>query len=401
MAMLRPVEPHRIVRLENPIRPYAWGSTTAIAELLGRPSTGTPQAELWIGAHPASPSHLTQTDVALDEWIARHPEAILGVEVAEQYAKKLPFLLKVLAAAQPLSIQCHPDRSQAQAGFLRENDAGIPLDAPHRNYKDDNHKPELLSALTPFVALSGFRPVHEILSLTDRLQPELSSDPLAALRAEPNKEGLKAAYRHLMTAPAQDRAQWAHAAARAAEHAPQDEPAYVWIAELARRYPDDIGVWSPLLLNLIALNPGEALYLGAGMLHAYLEGTGIEIMANSDNVLRGGLTPKHVDVPELLRVLTFDAGSPEVLRPDARGVEAFYDTPTPEFRLGIITLDGHETYEKTDRNRVEILLCVYGQIILHTDDAYPLKKGQTCLIPALVPNYQLSGSGQIFVATVP
>src|SRR6266540_2262539 len=281
-----------IVPLDNPVQNYAWGSRTAIADLLGRPAPGgRPEAELWIGAHPQAPSRLAAVPGplgrdgvpggprTLDALIRSAPEAMLGPEAVRRWAGELPLLMKMIAAAEPLSIQCHPNREQALAGFAREDAEGLPRDAPQRNYRDPNHKPELVVALTRFVGLKGFRPVEEIARGLGSLEvPELRAAAGAARRRG-------------------------------------DDAAFSWMERLHAKYPGDIGVFAPLLLNLFELAPEDGLFLSAGELHAYLEGTAIEVMASSDNVLRGGLTPKHVDVPELLAVGAFRPSPPVVLRP--------------------------------------------------------------------------------------
>jgi len=221
------------------------------------------------------------------------------------HPRRLPFLFKVLASAKPLSIQAHPNRAQARQGFARENELGIPLDAPNRNYKDDNHKPEIICALTPFWALIGFRKIEEMIDLLERLQIHSLEKEIDILRAQPNSAGLKDFFRAVMTLDKQSKEEAVGEALVSAEARADEDPVSSWMIKLHQEYPGDIGVLSTVLLNLIRLEPGDALYQSAGELHAYLEGVGMELMANSDNVLRGGLTPKHVDVPELLNTLNF------------------------------------------------------------------------------------------------
>lgn len=389
-----------ISELQNSIQPYAWGSRHALAELRGEagPSPG-PEAELWMGAHPLAPSRLSDGRTLL-EVIATEPARHLGSAVADQYDGKLPFLLKVLAAATPLSLQAHPSLAQARAGFEADEAAGVPLGAPHRNYKDRNHKPELLCALSEFWALCGFRPVSETLALLD----ELAVPALAALRtglaAFPNASGLKWLFSSLMQAPAEQRRELAEATADACR-ARQGTSArfareYGWAMKLAELYPGDVGLVSALLLNLLRLEPGEAVHLPAGNLHAYLGGTGVEIMASSDNVLRGGLTPKHVDVPELLRVLDFEPLSVTPLRPIARGPEHVYVTPTREFELSYYEL-GQAPFD----------VSIAGpEIWLVTDGAarvqeLALTKGRSVFVTADTKLLTVSGRGQIFRAKVP
>lgn len=327
-----------IMVLKNPILPYAWGSATAIPELLGRAPDGGPQAEMWMGAHPKAPSTVVKEagEIPLPEAIAADPEGMLGPSVRERFGDTLPFLFKILAAAAPLSIQAHPSQDEAQAGFHRETAAGIPLDAPHRNYRDANHKPECIRALTPFWGLCGFRPADEAEALLCTFcGPDFG--PLRSGLDGEEPEPFRDFFEKLMTLdPAHLRDTLRRAEAHAAGAA-SETPEGRWITRLATAYPGDPGILSPLFLNLIRLEPGEALFLPAGELHAYLDGLGLEIMANSDNVLRGGLTPKHVDVPELTRRVRFRPRRPPVLRPETVSpIEAVYPTPVAEFRLSEI-----------------------------------------------------------------
>lgn len=291
-----------IVPLDNPVQNYAWGSGSAIAELLGRPSPdGRPEAELWIGAHPQAPSRLALPGGphTLDALIRSAPEAMLGSQAARRWGGELPLLMKMIAAAEPLSIQCHPNREQAMAGFARENARGLPLGSPRRNYRDANPKPELVVALTRLVGLKGFRPLEEIARGLRSLEiPELRN----ALASFDEAEGLQRLFAWLWTRPAEERVPLVDRAVAAAARQRDQVPTFAWMERLQAKYPGDIGVLAPLLLNLFELAPEDGLFLAAGELHSYLEGTAMEVMASSDNVLRGGLTSKHVDVPELLAV---------------------------------------------------------------------------------------------------
>jgi mannose-6-phosphate isomerase len=388
-----------ILELKNAIQPYAWGSRHALAELRGEagPSPG-PEAELWIGAHPLAPSRLSDGRTLL-EAIAAEPARHLGASVAGRYEGKLPFLLKVLAAATPLSLQAHPSLAQARAGFEADEAAGIPLGAPHRNYKDRNHKPELLCALSEFWALCGFRPVTDTLALLDELAVPALAARRAVLAASPDASGLKWLFSSLMQAPAEERRELADVTA-AACRARQSTPArfvreYGWAVRLADLYPGDVGLVSALLLNLLRLEPGEAIHLPAGNLHAYLSGTGVEIMASSDNVLRGGLTPKHVDVPELLRVLDFEPLAVAPLRPAARGREQVYVTPTREFELSYFDLE--QAPVEVAITGPEIWLVTSGAARL---PELELTQGGSVFVPAETSKLQVSGSGRIFRAKV-
>jgi mannose-6-phosphate isomerase len=394
---------YRLLPLQNQVQEYAWGSRTAIPELLGRPSPApTPQAELWMGAHPKAPSLALTADgpVPLPELIRADPAGILGAEVAERFAGQLPFLFKVLAAAEPLSIQVHPDSEQAQEGFRRENEQGLDLEDPRRNYRDANHKPEIICALTPFLALVGFRPPQEVL----RLLGSAGISELAELAAR----GLRPLFSGLLGLEQAARVEVvgrALAWARGPGVEPADRPLAEWILRLQEHRPGDPGVLAPLLLNLLRLEPGQAQFLGAGVPHAYLGGVGIELMANSDNVIRGGLTPKHVDVPELLRVLRFEGAAPRLVesRVTSPG-ERLYPTPAAEFLLAQLTVTESRPHRSAARSSVEILICLEGSVQASCPAAGPalvLERGQSLLVPAALPSYELRGEGRLFRASVP
>ena len=399
---------HHIAVLKNTIQNYSWGSETAIAELLGvKPKPGTPQAELWMGAHPKAPSLVKDNDqwTSLEALIDKHPKEILGQSVKERFGGRLPFLFKVLAAARPLSLQAHPSLEQARQGYDRENRLGIPLDAPNRNYRDDNHKPECICALTTFWAMSGFREIDQSLELMDRLDLEGLRDLVKTLQQQPDAFGRKAFFRSLMSLPDDVKREVTTEAVARALTLGSKEPAYSWMVTLAEAYPGDIGILSPTFLNLIELQPGEAVALPAGQLHAYLKGVGIELMANSDNVLRGGLTPKHVDVPELLDVLDFAPLRIERLlpEPEASG-ERVYASSFAEFVLSAITVTAATVYTSPTRRSAEILLCTAGASTITDIDGgkhLPLNQGVSVLVPASVKQYTLSGDATVYKAAVP
>lgn len=391
-------------RLDCTVMPYAWGSRTAIATLQGRPvPSPTPEAELWMGAHPLAPSRLTRDGVETDlsAVISANAARELGERVASRFGPRLPFLMKVLAAEAPLSLQAHPTEAQARAGFAEEERRAVPLTAPDRNYKDPHHKPELISALTPFDALCGFRDALETLALFTELAVPTLKPVLVPLRESPDASGLGAMFQALMTWPA-DAAARATAAVVDACRAYRGtfEPECRWAVRLAEKYPGDRGVVGALMLNRVHLEPGEAIYLGAGNLHAYLHGVGIEIMASSDNVLRGGLTPKHVDVAELLKVLDFRDGPVGVLRPRAVDAEeAVWDTPAPEFRLSRIAVSGAGI--ERDVTGPEIVLCTEGALsVASADRGTPLmvERGMAVFVAADARRYRLDGHGTAFRA---
>jgi mannose-6-phosphate isomerase len=398
--------PPGIALLENPIREYAWGSRTAIAELQGRSApTAAPEAELWMGAHPLAPSRVRIDGhrVSLLEWIERHPDAVLGARVRHRFAGRLPFLFKVLAVERPLSIQAHPDARQAREGFDREEALGIGLDAPERSYRDRSHKPELICALTPFDALRGFRPVAEIRAHLEALGAP-SLDPERAHLAGPEEGALRSFLGGLLAMEPDRRARVLDEVAAAAPARAETEPALAACLRLREAHPHDIGVLAPLFLNAVRLEPGQAMFLPAGELHAYLHGVAIELMANSDNVLRGGLTAKHVDVPELLRVLRFRATRVEVLISEDGDGEAHYRTPAEEFRLSRLAVAPPAPAARDRVRGVELLLCTAGAVEIAPAGPGPslaLTKGSSCVVPACVGGYRIRGAGTLYCASVP
>ena len=396
----------RIKVLENIIRHYAWGSPTAIPELLNISSpSGRPCAELWMGAHPAAPSRVTdgETKVNLDRFIRNHPNDILGKRVADKFGDTLPFLFKVLAASEPLSIQAHPDKNHARDGFARENRAGIPPGAPERNYRDPNHKPECICALTPFSALCGFRSPSEISDNMAVVIPGYEDLSMPGTGKKAGSPELKDFFHKLLVIDPQKAKNIIARAVDEAVKRAETDPMCRWIIQLHRTYPDDIMVLAPVFMNLIELSPRQALFLPAGVLHAYLEGVGMELMANSDNVLRGGLTPKHIAVAELLGALDFSPLTPRILSPVYReGCEGTYETPAEEFVLSVMRVIPGRPCSPDHQDRVSILLCLDGQAVLTDADSgeiTTLTKGVSVLIPASVSRWSLSGEALIYKAS--
>ncbi|MFF4214255.1 mannose-6-phosphate isomerase, class I [Streptomyces sp. NPDC001796] len=379
-------------RLDNTIRPYAWGSTTAIPRLLGVEPTGEPQAEMWMGAHPGAPSRTPRGP--LNEVIDKAPEGELGQRTVARFGPRLPFLLKILAAGAPLSLQVHPDLEQAKEGYADEERRGIPVDAPHRNYKDANHKPELICALTEFDGLCGFRAPDAAADLLAGLDVDSLKPYVDVLHAHPEDAALREVLTAVLSA---DPEEMTHTVTEAAAACARLGGAYAPYADIAHHYPGDPGVIAAMLLNHVRLQPGEALYLGAGVPHAYLSGLGVEIMANSDNVLRCGLTPKHVDVPELLRIVRFEASDPGVLRPEASADgEEVYETPIDEFRLSrYVVTEGAAPHDLT-RATPQILLCTAGSVRAGDQVLAP---GESVFVPA-EDKAEVSGAGTVFRATV-
>ena len=350
----------RIQVLRNPIQNYAWGSKTFIPKLTGEPaSENVPQAELWMGAHPKAPSLVWHDGewIPLPKLIREDPEGILGKSAANKFSNKLPFLFKVLAAEMPLSIQAHPNRDQARQGFARENGLEVPLNAAHRNYKDDNHKPEIICALTPFWALIGFREFKDIIELTDRLGAPSFRDRVVGSSAQTNHESLRRLFTELLTMDRDDQRRMVSEVVESCEKFAGTDKAFEWTVKLGRAYAGDIGVLSPLFMVIAQLEPGEAMYISSGQLHSYLEGAGIELMANSDNVLRGGLTSKNIDVPGLLEILDFSSNKRCLLNPE-RGMnnERLYRCPAEEFLLSEISLNEGDVFVGPKERSVEIMI---------------------------------------------
>ncbi|MET8424257.1 mannose-6-phosphate isomerase, class I [Nocardia sp. NPDC004860] len=363
--------------LVGALRSYAWGSRTALAQLCGRPvPSAHPEAELWFGAHPADPARvqINGHSESLLELVSADPQRELG-PVSGEFGGKLPFLLKVLAAEEPLSLQAHPSVEQARAGFARENHNGVAIDSPMRNYRDENHKPELVVALHRFEALAGFRDPRQTVRLLNALDvPELSQYA-ELLAAQPDSAGLRTLFTTWIALPQGSLSMLLpkvlDGCVRYLSEARSGGAGKEFVAEvrtaleLAEAYPGDAGVLAALLLNRITLEPGEGLFLDAGNLHAYLRGVGVEIMANSDNVLRGGLTPKHVDVPELLRVLDFEPLDLPVVTAERVSDSVFrYHTPAPEFALSRFELPAGAEPVPVLRSGPGIALVTHGRVKL-------------------------------------
>ncbi|CAJ1815778.1 Mannose-6-phosphate isomerase [Aeromonas dhakensis] len=381
--------------MQNPIQGYDWGSHDALTTLFGIPNpAGKPQAELWMGAHPNGCSEVVlagQTQ-KLSILIERAPAAVLG-EATQARFGSLPFLFKVLCAEKALSIQVHPSKAQAEAGFAKEEAAGISPTAANRNYKDPNHKPELVFALTPYQAMNGFRAIPAILALFERVKLSALAELVAALAASQNEAGLQYFFHQLLVLEgARKEEALAGLLAFAAKH--QDEETFALITSLAAQYPGDVGLFSPLLLNVVTLQPGQAMYLDACTPHAYVRGTGLEIMANSDNVLRAGLTPKYIDVAELL-ACTRCLPKPDdqiLLAPRLEGAVQHFEVPVPDFTFSVYPAGEHQLTTTS----AEILFAIDEAVILKRgDDTLRLEKGQSAFIPAATGRYQLLAEGRV------
>ena len=422
------------VGITNTPRDYAWGATDAIARALGRAPSGSPEAELWLGAHRGSPAVITEPAKVGDaqnlvEWIAAAPQDALGADWAtatDEGEPRLPFLLKLLAAAKPLSLQAHPSAERARIGFELENAAGIPVEAYDRNYKDPFHKPELIYALSEnFEALCGFRDIAEVHRILEELRA------IDATTDQPQAEALDSIERRLVGANAlHNVVEWLLRDGRG-----DDSGEVSWLVErvvalaeqaafladggahisfvreletvrlLAAEYPGDPGIVLSLLLNRVSLVRGEVLYLPAGNIHAYLSGFGVELMAASDNVMRGGLTPKHIDVDELLDVLDFEPLPVPYLPPVvlAPGVSVFRPD-VPDFQLVHIEADVAEAGATPPMRQVTlagpaIALCLDGGFLVAGESSsVALKRGESMFITPDEGTVTFAGAGEVFLA---
>lgn len=391
--------------LTNTIQPYAWGSRNALAALQNRPQPSPgPEAELWMGAHPSAPSRITRSGstLTLDTAIAADPERELGRACRERFGDRLPFLLKILAADKALSIQVHPNRTQAQQGYAAQAGKAI----QDRSYADDWPKPEILCALTRFEALAGLRTAEDAASILANLEVAALEPMIEALRSSPDSHGLRRALQMVLTWPEDERRDLIATVVSAAERIARAEGpyacAYGLVPRIANDYPHDMGVLASLLLRHTILEPGQALYLAPGGLHAYIHGVGVELLASSDNVLRAGLTRKRIDVPELLMV-TDPAIEVPVLRDTRRGDHdgaATYETPTPEFRLHRVRLDSQE--HELSHPGPRIVLCTAGSLELRGPDACALQlnQGESAFLADVDGPVTAQGQAEIFVAAV-
>ena len=376
-----------IFRLHNQVKHYEWGCTDHIPRLLGIPGDGRPWAELWMGSHPGSPSlvSLDTGDISLGDLIARDNRRWLGEAAAERFGT-LPFLFKLLAAESPLSIQAHPNLAQAREGFDRENRAGIPIDAPSRNYKDPNHKPEIICALTPFTGMCGLRSpgeIQELLAAFLTSAPAVLHEYLAplsrALQASDTTTALQDFLTTLLNLPPVGRQ--ALTGYITSMNAPSNsDTGYEWelIRRFACQYPGDPAVIAPLYLNVFRLEPGEAIFLDAGVPHAYIRGFGVELMANSDNVLRGGLTAKHIDIPELMKVLDMRPQQPQILKPQPQQCYT-YPSPCSEFSLTVIQGSGPMIPFTPDSP--SICIVTEGKAVIPGSKDLVLAAGESVFIP--------------------
>ena len=406
------------------MQPYAWGSRTAIAELQGRQvPSAEPEAELWMGAHPSAPSGVERPEgrTTLEAVIAADPVRELGAECSAEFGGRLPFLLKVLAAEKALSIQVHPSREQAEQGFAEENERGLAAGAAGRNYVDDWPKPEMLFALTRFEVLAGMRTVADAGALFTAVEalgvPELKPVAAALTAASAGQSGagpadagsgeagsavLKQALATLLGWPLAQRSALIASVVAACERLAVGEGPYAAACAAAVRiagdHPGDMGIVASLLLRHAVLEPGQAVFMAAGGLHAYLHGTGIELLANSDNVVRAGLTGKHIDIPELLKLTDPGVRVPPVRGRDLGSGVTAYEPPAPEFRLLRADFGQSEIVLPVDGPR--LALCAEGTVSLTNEDGSALKitRGESCFLSAADGPVRAAGPGVIFLA---
>ncbi|MBZ5738513.1 mannose-6-phosphate isomerase, class I [Nocardioides mangrovi] len=401
-------------------RDYAWGSTTLIPRFLGTPSDGRPQAELWVGAHPADPAVLTD-GTRLDDHIREHADKALGAHALETFGPRLPYLVKALAAAEPLSLQVHPTSQRARIGYELEDQAGIPVGAPDRSYQDHFHKPEMIVAITRFEGMAGFRDVEKTVRIlrllehpwADRTAKELeAAPPFQALHSVVSQilaesgAGLRDLIGEIAVAATAAEARGHRSSRTAGRHyldrasvERESTRLFAQTASLAEKYPTDPGVLVTLLLNHVVLSPGEAMFLDAGVVHAYTSGFGVEIMASSDNVVRAGLTPKHVDVPELLNIANFTPIPAPLWEPATVSPNTLsYRPPVAEFALTIAREPGDQLPAEGPRT----LLCLDGRVdVVSALQRQTLGRGESLFVAHAEGAIALEGDGTVAIASVP
>jgi mannose-6-phosphate isomerase len=392
-------------KLSGIIQNYRWGSRSLLAQFQGRSvPTAAPEAELWFGAHALAPSSIEVDGERhpLNTFIEGDAQNQLGSELMRRYGK-LPYLTKVLAVDQPLSIQVHPSQAQAQLGFQRERLRGLPADDAQANYRDNWPKPELLCPLTDFEVLCGFRPVDELIELLDALGGDCFKAAREALESSPNQQGLRQVVATWLNASRSTQDVLFRAGIEACkDYSRKPDSKHQDVAlplDLAARYPGDMGVLVALLLRHLVLPPGAGLFVPAGVLHAYLRGFAIEVMANSDNVLRGGLTAKHVDVDEMLSIANFESAPPMLAALEDRGpLEKIFVIDSPHFSVSRLDIEDHTSWCASKRLGPEMLLCVEGTLTLFSahDDKLALARGECAWIPANEDIYCVAGKGQAF-----
>lgn len=397
-------------RLTNGLKYYDWGSTTDIPGFLGTEPDGRPVAELWMGAHSSMPSRVAGGRT-LAQFISENPHGALGQRVLDEFGPRLPYLFKLLAAARPLSLQVHPNLEQARAGFARENDEGVALNAPERSFRDDQHKPELLYAITRFEGLSGFRKPQRILDLLTGLDGVLPEEIRAALSSDPTSAGIRTAFEHSLAARDRVSQEDIEVTVRSCEARlaagadPASQRAFGTVVALAHWYPGDPGAVASLMLNHCTLEPGDAMFVPAGVVHAYLTGFGLEVMASSDNVLRAGLTHKQVDVDALLECTVYGNVSPTrpALVPGARGKPGVIRAGAQEFSLAVVNPvpSAQTIYATQDGPRT--VLCTRGTLAVRSLSGVELAltQGDSVFVPDSSGRLEFRGNGEAIIAFVP
>ena len=394
-------------RLEPARQQYAWGSTAAIPALLGVADDGAPWAEAWYGSHPAGPARVAGGDV-LSTLIEAEPERLLGEDIIWRFGRRLPFLLKLIAPEQPLSLQVHPSQAQAAEGYALEEEAGIALDHPSRNYKDTNHKPEMVLALTRFQAVAGFRAPRRAVEVLAGLDSVLARRMRRTLRLNPTRYGIRQVFSDVVSAstrptPEEISDLVAEIAARFEAGTSPSLRVDSNVLKMAVTFPGDPGIAAALLLNPVTLQPGEALFVPAGSVHAYISGLGVEVMASSDNVLRAGLTAKHIDVPEMLACVDYVAAPPVRPAPEylSRATRAYY-APVDDFELMVTTVVAADGRLPVPGRGPRILLAVEGAMTLVTQaDTQTLAQGEAVLVGAAAHRQSVEGEGAHGHADVP
>lgn len=392
--------------LTNTIQNYTWGSLNGISQITGTQNIDQkPMAEMWMGAHPLAPSLLEHDGklISLNNFIALNPELLLGSSTAKTFVNTLPFLFKILSAQTPLSLQVHPSLTQAKHGFKKENSLEIPLHAFNRNYKDANHKPEIMLALSPFKALCGFRPFNQILDL-------FALFPLKKLQeiknSFTNSKNYVLLYKNLLEIHEEEAKGICTQAVIIAQSLVEEnkdfytKQAALFILHLAQSYPFDLGILAPLYLNCLEFNEGQAIFLPAGIIHAYIQGTGLELMANSDNVMRGGLTSKYIDKTELLSILDNKTYLPQILEIDVNKSTSSYQTPAKEFVLSKLQIE--PSLDFVCGKVPHIILCTEGSGDFFAQETkISFTKGDSFFVPASTQSFFIQGTAILYDAKVP
>lgn len=393
-----------LFKLQNTIKNYDWGCKTGLTDLLDIPNPeNSPQAEIWMGTHPNGCSKEQATGMLLSDLINKNTIKWLGQYTVEKYGE-LPFLFKVICAFQPLSIQVHPNLKNAIAGFTKENEKGIPRNAHHRDYKDSNHKPEMLYALTNFKVMNGFRPIEQIIYLFDNIKINSLESEVTRLiqshKAHKDEMALQQFFSGLLSIDIERKeivlAELIEVIDRYDGNDYLLREVISYVRQIHKFYKDDIGLLAPLILNTFELKAGDAIFLYAETPHAYIQGTALEVMANSDNVLRAGLTSKHINVTELLKNTSFHPLSlnESKIQPIKRENTYYYPVPVNDFSFAIVPVT--EVKQMHYLRSAEIIFCISGEVTIATDDkTLTLNKGESAFIGYFARRYQYWGNGKL------